>query len=102
RVSQCCRVSASQARHYSGLARRRSATYSARNDQLSANGYPCRPGTRTTLSGRRQTAVNTYVRPGRTLNVVDVDRDALGGVELNQELLVVADTDSTRRPVHTG
>ena len=39
----------------------------------------------------RRAAVNTYVRPRRTFKTVDEDREALGQAE----------TDSTRRPVHT-
>jgi len=56
-----------------------------------AHGYDRRPETRTILFLFPHTAVNTYVRPGRTFTVVDVEREALG----------MADTDNTRRPVQT-
>jgi hypothetical protein len=63
--------------------------------------YRCRAGTRTSLSGRCHSAVKAYVRPRRTFTVVEVDRDALGMVCQGQKLFVMADTDNTRRPVHT-
>jgi hypothetical protein len=40
--------------------------------------YRIADGTRTTLLGTRHTAVNAYVRPGRTFTTVELDRQALG------------------------